>query len=56
MKKTVNQGGYLIDLSNNIVDKEDNVMFEKSLVDNQGQLPELFRGGYLTQVFSRHEQ
>jgi len=48
MKKTVNQGGYLIDLNNNIIDKEGNVMFEKTLVDNQGQLPELFKGGYLT--------
>lgn len=56
MKKTVNQGGYLIDLNNNIIDKEGNVMFEKTLVDNQGQLPELFKGGYLTQVLSENER
>lgn len=31
-------------------------MFEKNLVDNLGQLPELFRGGYLTQILSEHEQ
>ena len=55
-KKKVNQGGYLIDLNSNIIDKAGNVMFEKNLVDNQGQLPELFRGGYLTQILSEHEQ
>ena len=54
-KKTVNQGGYLLDLNNNIIDKAGNVMFEKNLIDNQGQLPELFRGGYLTQILSEHD-
>merc|ERR1712195_298039 len=40
-------GGYLIDKNGNVINKNGKVMFEKSLLDNEGDIPKVFRTGLL---------
>lgn len=41
--RTVTKKGYLCDSAGNVIDKQGNVMFEKNLLDSEGDIPELFR-------------
>jgi len=43
----VNAKGYLIDKNGNVINKNGKVMFEKSLLDNEGDIPKVFRTGLL---------
>jgi hypothetical protein len=43
----VNAKGYLIDKNGNVINKNGKVMFEKALLDNEGDIPKVFRTGLL---------
>jgi hypothetical protein len=43
----VNKKGYLIDKDGNVVDKKQKVMFKVKLLDNEGDIPKVFRTGLL---------
>ncbi len=45
--KRVNQKGYLIDQSGNLLDKNGKIMFEKDILDAEGEIPKVFRTGLL---------
>jgi len=45
--KRVNAKGYLIDNKSNVINKNGKVMFEKELLDNEGDIPKVFRTGLL---------
>ena len=45
--KRVNAKGYLIDKNGNVIDINDRVVFEKDLLDNEGDIPKVFRTGLL---------
>merc|ERR1711990_979298 len=43
----VNPKGYLIDKNGNVINKDGKVMFERGLLDNEGDIPKVFRTGLL---------
>merc|ERR1711990_345981 len=43
----VNSKGYLIDKNGNVINKNGKVMFQKGLLDNEGDIPKVFRTGLL---------
>lgn len=43
----VNPKGYLIDKNGNVINKNGKVMFQKGLLDNEGDIPKVFRTGLL---------
>ena len=43
----VNKKGYLVDKQGNIINKQRKLMFKKKLVDQDGQIPKVFRTGLL---------
>jgi hypothetical protein len=45
--KRVNRKGYLIDKDGNVINKFGKLMFEKALLDNEGDIPKVFRTGLL---------
>lgn len=45
--KRVNAKGYLIDKDGNVINKNGKIMFEKKLLDNEGDIPKVFRTGLL---------
>ena len=45
--RKVNKKGYLIDKDGNVVDKKQKVMFKVKLLDNEGDIPKVFRTGLL---------
>jgi len=45
--KRVNGKGYLIDNDGNVINKHGRLMFEKHLLDNEGDIPKVFRTGLL---------
>merc|ERR1711981_350701 len=45
--KRVNRKGYLIDGAGNVINKYGRIMFEKELLDNEGDIPKVFRTGLL---------
>ena len=45
--KRVNQKGYLVDSKGNVVNKYGKVAFEKKLLDNEADIPKVFRTGLL---------
>jgi hypothetical protein len=45
--RKVNSKGYLVDKEGNVIDKSNNVMFKKKLLDNEGDIPKVFRTGLL---------
>jgi hypothetical protein len=45
--KRVNQRGYLVDKDGNVIDKMGKKMFEKEVLDSEGEIPKVFRTGLL---------
>lgn len=45
--KRVNEKGYLVDGKGNVVNKNGKLVFEKELLDNDGDIPKVFRTGLL---------
>jgi hypothetical protein len=45
--RKVNSKGYLVDKDGNVIDKKSNVVFKKKLLDNDGDIPKVFRTGLL---------
>jgi hypothetical protein len=45
--RRVNERGYLIDSHGNVIDKNGKPMFDKDILDNQGEIPKVFRTGLL---------
>lgn len=45
--RLVNQRGYLIDAQGNIIDHMGKRMFEKEILDAEGEIPKVFRTGLL---------
>ena len=45
--RKVNSKGYLVDKDGNVVDKKQNVIFKVKLLDNDGDIPKVFRTGLL---------
>lgn len=45
--RRVNSRGYFIDESGNVMDKKGKIMFNKELLDADGEIPEVFRSGLL---------
>ena len=45
--RVVNQKGYLIDQNSNVIDKNGRMMFERDFLDNEGEIPKVFRTGLL---------
>lgn len=43
----MNSKGYLIDKNGNVINKNGKVMFQKGLLDNEGDIPKVFRTGLL---------
>jgi glutathione peroxidase-family protein len=43
----VNARGYLIDAQGNVIDKKGKIMFEKILLDSEGEIPKVFTSGLL---------
>lgn len=43
----MNRKGYLIDGDGNVINKHGRLMFEKQLLDNEGDIPKVFRTGLL---------
>ena len=43
----MNARGYLIDPSGNIIDKQGKMMFERGILDSEGDIPKVFRNGLL---------
>ena len=46
-RKRVNQRGYLIDEHGNVIDKYGKIMFDKEILDEEGEIPKVFRTGLL---------
>ena len=46
-KRRVNSKGYLIDTQGNVIDKNGKVTFKKKLLDNEDDIPKVFRTGLL---------
>jgi hypothetical protein len=47
MHRAVNKRGYLVDRNGNIVDKRGKLMFDKAVLDPDGEIPPVFRTGLL---------
>jgi len=45
--RVVNQKGYLIDGQGNVIDKNGKPMFDKDILDKEGDIPKVFRTGLL---------
>lgn len=45
--KLVNARGYLINQDGNVIDKYGKVMFDKEILDEEGEIPKVFRTGLL---------
>ena len=45
--RRVNQRGYLIDNEGNVIDKNGKKMFDKEILDSEGEIPKVFRTGLL---------
>ena len=45
--RRVNERGYLIDSNGNVIDKNNKVMFDKDILDAEGEIPKVFRTGLL---------
>ena len=45
--KRVNKRGYLIDNEGNVIDKNNKMMFNKEILDPEGEIPKVFRTGLL---------
>ncbi len=45
--RRVNQRGYLIDKDGNVIDNRGKRMFEKEVLDSEGEIPKVFRTGLL---------
>jgi hypothetical protein len=45
--KLVNARGYLIDKDGNVIDKYGKKMFDKEILDEEGEIPKVFRTGLL---------
>lgn len=45
--KNVNQSGYLIDSDGNIIDKHGNVALKKKILDENGEIPAVYKSGKL---------
>ena len=45
--RRVNSKGYLIDSEGNVIDKDGYVMFPKKILDNEDDIPKVFRTGLL---------
>ena len=45
--KRVNAKGYLIDEDGNVINKFGKIAFSKNLLDNEGDIPKVFRTGWL---------
>lgn len=45
--RRVNSRGYFIDVSGNVIDKKGKIMFNKELLEADGEIPEVFRSGLL---------
>lgn len=45
--RRVNSKGYLIDQDGNVIDKNGHQMFSKDTLDNEGDIPKVFRTGLL---------
>ena len=45
--RRVNSKGYLIDKDGNVIDKDGHVMFPKKILDNEDDIPKVFRTGLL---------
>ena len=45
--KHVNAKGYLVDREGNVIDKQGKMMFERSVLDSEGDIPKVFRTGLL---------
>lgn len=43
----MNERGYLIDGFGNVVDRDGNIMFDKIVLDPDGEIPQVFRTGLL---------
>lgn len=46
-KRPVNSRGYLVDPTGNVIDDRDNIMFSKQTLDEDGEIPAVFRTGLL---------
>lgn len=47
--KQVNQRGYLTDRYGNVIDVHGHLMFDKAVLENDGEIPQVFRNGQLRQ-------
>lgn len=45
--RQVNERGYLIDRAGNVIDNRGRTMFEKDVLDQDGEIPKVFRTGLL---------
>jgi hypothetical protein len=45
--RRVNSKGYIVDKEGNVVDKNGNLMFPKKILDNEDDIPKVFRTGLL---------
>lgn len=45
--RVVNQRGYLVDKNGNIITKRGNRMFDRNILDADGEIPKVFRLGLL---------
>lgn len=45
--RKVNKLGYLIDSNGNVIDQHGKLMFEKNVLDDEGEIPKVFRGRFL---------
>ena len=45
--RRVNERGYLTDSNGNVIDKNNKVMFDKDILDAEGEIPKVFRTGLL---------
>lgn len=45
--KRVNAKGYLVDKEGNVIDKHGKLMFERQMLDTEGDIPKVFRTGLL---------
>lgn len=45
--KRVNSKGYIVDKEGNVIDKNGKKMFDKALLDNESDIPKVYRTGLL---------
>ena len=45
--KKVNKRGYLINVNGDVIDKYGKIMFDKDILDEEGEIPKVFRTGLL---------